>query len=58
MTGNNLVLNVAADSDAWTAQPDVEVPKRMEGDDRTAAAALVMSRDADGKSPGQQLIGP
>ncbi len=45
----NLVLYVAAYSDAASAKQDFETLKDAEGDDLDVVAAVVMSRDADGK---------
>jgi uncharacterized membrane protein len=49
MTGDNLALYVAAYSDSDTARDDFESLKGAEGDDFKIEAAVVMSRDADGK---------
>jgi len=49
MNGQNLALYVAAYSDATSAQADFEALKNAEGDDLKVEAAVVMSRDADGK---------
>ena len=49
MTGDNLALYVAAYSDGDTAKQDFETLKAAEGDDFKIAAAVVMSRNADGK---------
>ena len=48
-SGDNLALYVAAYSDATTAKSDFESLKSAEGDDFKIEAAVVMSRDADGK---------
>jgi uncharacterized membrane protein len=45
----NLMLYVAAYSDAASAKQDFEALKAAEGDDLAVVAAVVMSRDADGK---------
>jgi len=47
-SGDNLVLYVAAYSDATSAKADFETLKGAEGDDLKVEAAVVMSRDADG----------
>lgn len=49
MIGDNLALYVAAYSDGDTAKQDFESLKAAEGDDFKIEAAVVMSRDADGK---------
>ena len=49
MTGDNLALYVAAYADGDTAKQDFESLKAAEGDDFKIEAAVVMSRDADGK---------
>ena len=49
MTGDNLALYVAAYSDSDTARNDFESLKSAEGNDFKIEAAVVMSRDADGK---------
>ena len=49
MTGDNLALYVAAYSDSDTARNDFESLKAAEGNDFKIEAAVVMSRDADGK---------
>ena len=46
--GDNLVLYVAAYSDADTANQDFQALKDAEGDDLEVVGAVVMSRDADG----------
>jgi uncharacterized membrane protein len=46
--GDNLVLYVAAYSDADTANQDFQSLKEAEGDDFKVEGAVVMSRDADG----------
>lgn len=46
---NNLVLYVASYADATAAQRDFEILKAAEGSDLQVAAAVVMSRDADGQ---------
>jgi uncharacterized membrane protein len=45
----NLILYVAAYSDAASAKQDFDSLKDAEGDDLEVEAAVVMSRDADGK---------
>lgn len=45
----NLMLYVAAYSDAASAKQDFDSLKAAEGDDLEVEAAVVMSRDADGK---------
>ena len=47
-SGDNLVLYVAAYSDATSAQTDFQTLKDAEGDDLEVVGAVVMSRDADG----------
>ena len=47
-SGDNLVLYVAAYSDATSAQADFQSLKDAEGDDFKVEGAVVMSRDADG----------
>jgi uncharacterized membrane protein len=49
MSEDNLALYVAAYSDAASAKQDFEALKAAEGDDLAVVAAVVMSRDADGK---------
>jgi uncharacterized membrane protein len=49
MTGDNLALYVASYSDPTAAQDDFEALKAAESDDLEVVAAVVMSRDADGK---------
>jgi len=48
MASDNLVLYVAAYSDATSAKADFESLKSAEGADLSVEAAVVMSRDADG----------
>ena len=48
MTTENLVLFVGAYGDATSAKEDFEVLRSLEGADLEVAAAVVMSRDADG----------
>ena len=47
-TGDNLVLYVAAYTDADLANQDFQSLKDAEGDDLVVVGAVVMSRDADG----------
>ena len=47
-SGDNLVLYVAAYSDATSAKTDFQTLKAAEGDDFKVEGAVVMSRDADG----------
>ena len=47
--GDNLVLYVAAYSDATSAQSDFQSLKAAEGDEFKVVGAVVMSRDANGK---------
>ena len=47
-SGDNLVLYVAAYSDATSAKADFQSLKDAEGDDFKVEGAVVMSRDADG----------
>jgi uncharacterized membrane protein len=49
MSSDNLALYVAAYSDGASAKADFESLKSAEGDDFKIEAAVVMSRDADGK---------
>jgi len=49
MSNDNLELYVAAYSDATSAKADFESLKSAEGSDFKIEAAVVMSRDADGK---------
>ena len=49
MNGLNLALYVATYSDPTSANADFEALKGAEGDDLEVEAAVVMSRDADGK---------
>ena len=49
MIGDNLALYVATYSAADAAKQDFESLKSAEGDDMKVEAAVVMSRDADGK---------
>ena len=48
MTGDNLVLYVAAYSDAASARQDFDALKALQGPDLEIAGAVVMNRDADG----------
>ena len=49
MAENNLALYVASYADATSAEADFENLKAAEGDDLAVVAAVVMSRDDDGK---------
>jgi len=49
MTDENLALFIASYSDPASAREDFEALKDAEGDDFNVLAAVVMSRDADGK---------
>lgn len=49
MDSYNLALYVATYADATSARADFETLKGAEGDDLEVVAAVVMSRDADGK---------